>query len=572
MKKRVKYKIQESQMTQKIIFFITLLLFIASVHMAAAANRTALVIGNSAYKSIDPLQNPVNDATDMKAALEKLGFEVILRTNADRSRIRNAVRIFGDKIKQGGVGLFYYAGHGVQVDGTNFMVPVGVDIKRKYDIEDQGLKMMYVLGAMEEANNKLNIIILDACRDNPFRSFSGRGSARGLARMDAPTGSIIAYATAPGRKAADGVGRNGTYTAQLLKNLENPVLSVQEMLNQTGLDVMRATNNDQVPWISSTPVEKYFLAGGTKEVESERKAIAPAIPSPKDTWKDPVTGMEFVWVPKGCFRMGQSKAEKQYLIKEAGKETYNKFYDDELPRHETCVDGFWAAKTEVTKGQFRQFINQTGYKTDADKKGKAYISNKETDWKWKELPGYNWEKTGYSQDDAHPVVCVSWNDAKEFIKWLSTKTGQNFALPTEAQWAYAARGGTDFMRFWGTNVAEACKYANVADKDNWNSSFPCSDGYQYTSPVGTFRVNPFGLYDMLGNVWEWCEDVYDKNAYSKHDRNNPVITSGGDSRVIRGGSWNSGPRDVRAANRVRDSADIRFSYIGFRLCLSRVRQ
>ena len=147
-------------MTQKIIFFITLLLFIANVHMAAAANRTALVIGNSAYKSIEPLKNPVNDATDMKDALEKLGFEVILRINADRSQIRKAVRIFGDKIKQGGVGLFYYAGHGVQVDGINYMVPVGVDIKRKYDIEDQGLKMRYVLGAMEEANNKLNIIIL----------------------------------------------------------------------------------------------------------------------------------------------------------------------------------------------------------------------------------------------------------------------------------------------------------------------------------------------------------------------------------------------------------------------------
>ena len=253
-------------------------------------------------------------------------------------------------------------------------------------------------------------------------------------------------------------------------------------------------------------------------------------------------------------------------------ETYEKYYNDELPRHEVCVDGFWMAKTEVTRGQFKQFIKETGYRTDADKKGNAYIFNKETDWKWKELPGYNWEKTGYSQDDAHPVVCVSWNDAKEFIKWLSTKTGQNFALPTEAQWAYAARGGTDFMRFWGTNVAEACKYANVADKDNWITSFPCSDGYEYTSPVGKYKPNPFGLYDMLGNVWEWCEDVYDKNAYSRHVRNNPVITSGGNSRVSRGGSWNNDPRCVRAANRGRSSAGIRNSFIGFRLCLSRVRQ
>ena len=561
-------------MIKKIIFFATLMLFMANIHMASADRRTALVIGNSAYKTINPLPNPVNDATDMKAALEKLGFEVILKINADRSRIREAVRRFGDKIRQGGVGLFYYAGHGVQVDGINYIVPVGVDIKRRYDIEDQGLKMRYLLGAMEEANNKLNIIILDACRDNPFRGFSGRGSTRGLARMDAPTGSIIAYATGPGKKAADGVGRNGTYTAQLLKNISSPGLSVQEMLNQTGLDVMRATSDEQVPWTSSTPVDKYYLAGGTPEAQPpgpQEKGPAPAIPVPKDTWTDPVTGMEFTWVPAGCYLMGQTGTEKQYLIKEVGEEKYKKWYERELPRHEVCVDGFWMAETEVTRGQFRQFINQTGYKTDADKQGKAYIFNKETDWKWKEMPGYNWEKTGYSQTDTHPAVCVSWNDANAFVKWLSKRAGRDFALPTEAQWEYAARGGTDFMRFWGTTDSVACKYANVADKDNWNPSFPCSDGYKFTSPVGKYDPNPFGLYDMLGNVWEWCEDVYDKNAYSKHNRNNPVVTTGGSSRVYRGGSWRNDARSVRAGNRCRDSAGNRGSYVGFRLCLSRVR-
>ena len=290
-------------------------------------------------------------------------------------------------------------------------------------------------------------------------------------------------------------------------------------------------------------------------------------------WTDPATGMEFVWVRGGCFQMGQTTAEKQYLIKDAGKETYEKYYNDELPRHEVCVDGFWMAKTEVTRGQFKQFIKETGYRTDADKKGNAYIFNKETDWKWAKKSGYNWEKTGYSQDDAHPVVCVSWNDAKEFIKWLRTKTGRDFFLPSEAQWEYAARGGTDFMRFWGTNDAEACTYANVADTgSNWSPSFPCSDGYKFTAPVGSYKPNPFGLYDMLGNVWEWCEDVYDKNAYSKHDRNNPVITSDEDSRVLRGGSWLFTPGDVRAAGRLRYPADYRNRDLGFRLCLSRVRQ
>jgi len=201
----------------------------------------------------------------MRTALEKLGFDVILRTNANRGQIKQAVRTFESKISRGGVGLFYYAGHGVQVDGTNYIIPVGVDIKKKYDIEEEALKMRYVLGAMEEANNHLNIIILDACRDNPFRGF--RSSSSGLARMDVPTGSIIAYATAPGKKAADGVGRNGTYTAKLLKNLTTPNLSVQEMLNQTGLDVMADTNRKQIPWVSSTPVAKYYLIKGSEKPE-----------------------------------------------------------------------------------------------------------------------------------------------------------------------------------------------------------------------------------------------------------------------------------------------------------------
>ena len=263
--------------------FLFLLIFLSTLFCSEliAANRTALVIGNSEYKSITALNNPVNDATDMKTTLEKLGFDVILRTNANRTTIRKAVRLFGNKIKKGGVGLFFYAGHGVQVDGVNYIIPVGVNIKMKYDVEDQALKMRYVLGAMEEANNNLNIIILDACRNNPFRGF--RGGSQGLARMDAPTGSIIVYATAPGKQAADGQGRNGTYTAQLLKNLGTPNLSVQQMLNKTGLEVMRATSNEQVPWISSTPVEDYYLAMRPQPAYKPNTVSSQSIDLPQET-------------------------------------------------------------------------------------------------------------------------------------------------------------------------------------------------------------------------------------------------------------------------------------------------
>jgi len=671
---------------------------------ARAANRNALVIGNSQYSSA-PLTNPANDARDVKAALEKLGFDVTLKIDAGRSALRRAVRVFGDKIRKGGVGLFYYSGHGVQMDGVNYMIPVGIDIQRKYDVEDQCLKMGYVLGAMEEASNALNIVILDACRDNPFRSF--RGGNKGLARMDAPNGTIIAYATGAGKVAADGDGRNGTYTAHLLKHLGRKDLTVHQMLNRTGLDVMAETKKAQVPWISSTPIEEYYLAKGftvvdtphstqpetgrlkvlsspsgadiqvdgtargrapvdisglsaglyrvtgslnghestekSIQVNAGRKAVLTLYLDPVnqkarlfvhstpadsqvrilnivekyhdgigldsgryqievsregyatdtrwisvsgtdgadlyvelekagseagDTWTEPVTGLEFVWVPKGCFQMGQTEKEKQYLIKDTGEETYRKYFQGELPRHQVCVDGFWMATTEVTRGQFRKFVRDTGYRTDADKKGNAFIFNKETDWKWKEKKGFNWEKVGYNQTDTHPVVTVSWNDARAFSKWIGKKSGRKCGLPSEAQWEYAARAGTTTMRYWGDNDSQACRYANAADKgSNWSNAFPCDDGHQFTAPVHSFQPNNFGLYDMLGNAWEWCQDVYDKNAYGKHSISNPASTSGSSARVLRGGGWDGAPGYCRAADRYGSGPSGRLSNLGFRLVL-----
>jgi formylglycine-generating enzyme required for sulfatase activity len=271
---------------------------------------------------------------------------------------------------------------------------------------------------------------------------------------------------------------------------------------------------------------------------------------PGDIWTEPKTDMEFVWVPKGSYMMGQTESEKQYLIKEAGEENYKEYCTDEVPRHEVCLDGFWMAKYEVTNKQYRKYK----------------LTHNSKDYKGENLNG-----------DEQPVVYVSWDDAKDFAKWLSQQSGQEFSLPTEAQWEYAARAGTETIRFWGDNPDEACKYANVYDKaakDKFNFEWAChncNNGYTVTSPVGSFLPNNFGLYDMLGNVWEWCEDVYDSDAYNKHERNNPVITTGGTGRVIRGGSWINFPRGVRAAYRFRWSPDDRGYDLGFRLCLSQVR-
>jgi uncharacterized caspase-like protein len=235
---------------------------------AMADGRTALVIGNSAYPSA-PLKNPVNDAGDMAAALRKLGFEVTLLKDATMQQMEEAVRAFGLRLRQGGAGLFYYAGHGVQVAGENYLVPVNAVIQSEGDVKYGCLNAGLVLAKMEDAGNGPNVVILDACRNNPFaRSF--RSAAQGLARMDAPTGSLIAYATAPGQVASDGEGRNGLYTQYLLRNIATPGLSIGDLFMNVREGVVRASGKKQVPWENTSLIGRFSLAG----------PVSPASPAP----------------------------------------------------------------------------------------------------------------------------------------------------------------------------------------------------------------------------------------------------------------------------------------------------
>jgi len=227
-------------------------------------------------------------------------------------------------------------------------------------------------------------------------------------------------------------------------------------------------------------------------------------------WREPVTGMTFVWIPKGCFMMGSNDGNS-----------------DEKPVHKVCLDGFWMEKYEVTNGQYRKF--------KASHESKSHNGDS--------LNG-----------DRQPAVYVSWDDAKGFVKWLNKKTERTFALPSEAQWEYACRAGSTGKRFWGDSPDHACKYANVADqtaKRKWSSwtVHNCDDGFSATAPVGSFQANDFGLYDMLGNVWEWCEDIYSSVAYQEHSSNNPIYTQSGSSRVSRGGGCDLLPANLSCAKR-----------------------
>jgi uncharacterized caspase-like protein len=228
---------------------------------ARAEERVALVIGNASYREL-PLDNPLNDAADMAAALEQAGFRVILRRDADARMMRQAVREFATELRRADVGLFYYAGHGVQLGGTNYLLPVGTDIRSEADAEDLSLDVNYVLRTMEESQARVRLVILDACRNNPYpRSF--RSAARGLAALTATRGSLIAFATAPGELAADGTGRNGMYTKHLLASLREPDTEALRVFQRTRAAVVRETAGRQTPWESTSLLGEFHFRSAT---------------------------------------------------------------------------------------------------------------------------------------------------------------------------------------------------------------------------------------------------------------------------------------------------------------------
>jgi hypothetical protein len=249
-----------------------LLPFAAAAQSAASPDRVALVIGNSAYKT-SPLANPVNDAADVAAALRGLGFQVVSRNNASQAEMRNAIRDFGNQLRRAQVGLFYYAGHGLQIAGNNYIVPVSADIRNEADAEDLSINMTYVLRTMEESQVKVSLVILDACRNNPYaRGF--RSASRGLAQMNAATGSLIAFATAPGAVAADGSGRNGIYTKHLLQSLRESDTDVLKVFQRTRAGVVAETGGAQTPWESTSLVGDFYFRGAAPA----RAKAAPASP------------------------------------------------------------------------------------------------------------------------------------------------------------------------------------------------------------------------------------------------------------------------------------------------------
>jgi hypothetical protein len=236
---------------------------------ASAERRVALVVGNSAYKNVTPLDNPVKDAALMAETLGSLGFTLIggsAQLDLDKSRMDTAIQNFGRELQGADVALFYYAGHGVQVAGANYLVPISANPTREADVDFQMVDANLVLRQMQGSGTRLNLVILDACRNNPFGARGLRGSDGGLAQMRAPDGTVISYATQPGNVAQDGSDGHSPYTRALAATLRLPGLDIFQTFNQVGLAVKRDTGGSQQPWVSSSPIDGtfYFVPPATQ--------------------------------------------------------------------------------------------------------------------------------------------------------------------------------------------------------------------------------------------------------------------------------------------------------------------
>ena len=471
------------------------------------------MIGNGSYRHARDLPQAPRDAKAVAEALGGLGFRVIPVMNADREELLDALVTFGEQVAGASVGLVYYAGHGIQVDGKNYLVAVdgALEPSRRKLVGQDHVSADAVLQAVQDAGTRLNVVVLDACRNDPFpsgRSMGGVG--RGLGGMGA-SGMMVAFATAPETIAPD----DGVYADALVRHLTKPATECVDWdlaFARVQADVVSVTDGTQRPWVNDNAG---LLA----------REMYPSGCEPREAPPPPPGGsVELVRIPGGTFKMGSPKGEE-------GRGS------DEGPQHRVTVDAFWVTKSEITQGLWAEVMSSD--------------------------PSH-FSKCGRSC----PVEQVSWQDAVAFANRLSARDGLTpaytldgdevrwdrkaggYRLLTEAEWEYAARGGEPYL-YAGSNEATDVGWvdANAGGK---------------THPVCGKAVNGYGLCDMTGNVREWVWDRF-ATTYASAAQDNPQGPSGGPFRVIRGGSWNDSARYARVASRRGWRPGFRFGFVGFRL-------
>jgi formylglycine-generating enzyme required for sulfatase activity len=540
--------------------------------------RLALVIGNGAYSN-SPLPNAVRDARLIDETLRELGFEVIRGENLTREEMSEVLKSFGQQLGVGGVGLFYYAGHGVQVNGRNYLVPIDFGrVTTLREAEGQLLNAEEVLQTMA-AKQGLNIVVLDACRDNPVKLGFKPTDRPGFAEIrNTPGGTYLAYSTSPDHGASDGAEGNSPYCVALARSLRMRPSRLEDVFIHARIELEESTGGAQVPWehsslktvfyftpdaVSAAPMPNLSYAGPLRNqllkgalgglrqssfnvlVVNDKGRVTSQLEGHARFFvedESKVGGLEMLEIPGGRFLMGSSAADADAAYADAKRydeEETRETVSAEMPQHAVDVRGFYMSRNEITQRQWR-----------------AVMGN---------LPPIERESVG----DDLPVVNVSYRDAERFCERLSSMTGRLYRLPSEAEWEYACRAGTATPFAFGPTINPQVTNYNA------NAPFGQAEGRnsrRAMQPAGqSGSANAFGLYGMHGNVWEWCADYW-------HDGYNSAPTDGSvwdepneDTRayrVIRGGSWDSTANSCRSASRRKAAVVTATKKLGFRVVVS----
>ena len=589
-------------MKKTLVILLLVVLPVAVCLAQAGERRVALVIGNGTYRHLPRLTNPVKDARDVSETLQALGFSVTTLTDGGISAMEEAVRQFSRELARDSVtaGVFFYAGHAVQSGGENFLIPVDADVKTEVELKRKAIWAQEVLAYMNEARNRFNMVILDACRDNPFAG-TFRSATRGLAVVgSAPPETVVVYATAAGSTAEDGAGRNSPFTAALLKHIRTPGIDAEAMLRRVTSEVQATTSNRQTPYrySSLTSDFQFVTASGSRQ-----PTVTAVVTAVKNTGSVEVSARSAATLHLDGVQVGTVAAGVTVRLDGVETDTHTvelRYDDGERETRSVTVEKDravsvtfnYAKRAKVSNGfvlvEAGTFqMGSTGVVSvsmlgDRDEKpdhsvriSRAfYMSNYEvTQKQWREVMGIN---PSYFKGDDLPVEQVSWYDAVEYFNRLSRREGltpcysgsgdsilcnfsaNGYRLPTEAEWEYAARGGN-----------QSKGYTHAGSNSVGDVGWYDGNSGGATHPVGRKRPNELGLYDMSGNVWEWCWDWY--VAYSSSTATDPVGASGGPDRmnrggslrVVRGGSWFDAGR-LHVAGRGYGSPSSSSDLLGFR--------
>jgi formylglycine-generating enzyme required for sulfatase activity len=505
--------------------------------------RVALVIGNAAYPNAGtPLSTTISDAHSMADELRRSSFEVDVKENLGKEEMRRAIDAFLGKIRKDVTALFYFSGYGSEAGGETYLFPVNAQVWSETDLRREGFGLEQLVADMYRRGAKVKIVIIDAARQNPFeRRF--RASPSGLTALDAPEGTLAMFSTVPGKLIYDGSGASSVFMSELIKQLRVPGLTAEAAFNRTRVAVSHASNNEQVPWVASSLSDEFYFGASPPAGAGPAPPPAPR-PGPAPAPRSPVASTQTTAPSaptaapaepvRGDARPGESFRDcegcPEMAIVPAGSFDMGSNVDYENPVHRvTFARQFAIGRHEVTFDEWDRCVEDQGCKSQPDDRG-------------------------WGRGD-HPVISVTWDEAKAFTAWLSQKSGQTYRLPSEAEWEYAARGGTTTAYWWGRDVGS--RQANCRE---------CNTGSgQQTSPVGSYKPNAFGLYDTAGNAAEWVEDCWNDNYRGAPKDGSAWAAGECRLRVLRGGAYDSQAKSVRSTARFRYDSDVRYPANGFRV-------